>query len=95
MPPADKKPPDAVPKGMTARPDLIGRVLSDRYRVDELIAAGAFGAVYRGAHLHMHKQVAIKVLHPEIEELPGTRRALRARSRGRSPYQSSKRRRRE
>ncbi len=70
MPPADKKPPDAVPKGMTARPELIGRVLSDRYRVDELIAAGAFGAVYRGAHLHMHKQVAIKVLHPEIENFP-------------------------
>ncbi len=42
-------------------------MLSDRYRVDELVAAGAFGSVYRGVHLHMRKEVAIKILHPEIE----------------------------
>jgi eukaryotic-like serine/threonine-protein kinase len=54
----------------TPRPELIGRVLSDRYRVDALVATGAFGAVYRGVHLHMRKQVAIKVLHPEVENFP-------------------------
>ncbi len=54
----------------TLRPELIGRVLSDRYRVDALVATGAFGAVYRGVHLHMRKQVAIKVLHPEVENFP-------------------------
>jgi eukaryotic-like serine/threonine-protein kinase len=70
MPPSDETPGDAVPKGVSARPEMIGRVLSDRYRVDALIATGSFGAVYRGAHLHMHKQVAIKVLHPEIENFP-------------------------
>ena len=70
MSPPNEPPRDALPKGMTERPDMIGRVLSDRYRIDALIAGGAFGAVYRGAHLHMHKQVAIKVLHPEIENFP-------------------------
>jgi len=49
---------------------MIGRVLSDRYRIDALIATGTFGSVYLGAHLHMHKQVAIKILHPELENFP-------------------------
>ena len=70
MPPPDETQGESVPKGMTERPDMVGRVLSDRYRIDALIASGAFGAVYRGAHLHMHKQVAIKILHPEIENFP-------------------------
>ncbi len=55
---------------MKDRPDMIGRILSDRYRIDALIASGSFGSVYRGVHLHMHKQVAIKILHPEIENFP-------------------------
>ncbi len=49
---------------------MVGRVLSDRYRIDALVATGSFGAVYRGVHLHMLKQVAIKVLHPEVENFP-------------------------
>jgi eukaryotic-like serine/threonine-protein kinase len=70
IPPMDgSKPPRAEPPapGATPRPELIGRILSERYRVDALVATGAFGAVYRGVHLHMRKQVAIKVLHPEVE----------------------------
>jgi serine/threonine-protein kinase len=59
-----------IPADVSGRPELIGRVLSERYRVDALIATGNFGAVYRGVHLHMRKQIAIKVLHPEIENFP-------------------------
>jgi serine/threonine protein kinase len=55
---------------MKERPDIIGRVLSERYRVDAVIASGSFGSVYRGVHLHMHKAVAIKILHPEVENFP-------------------------
>jgi serine/threonine-protein kinase len=58
------------PKQTRQRPDMIGRVLSDRYRIDGVIASGAFGSVYLGAHIHMHKQVAIKILHPEVENFP-------------------------
>jgi serine/threonine-protein kinase len=58
------------PPAVTARPELLGRVLSERYRIESLLASGAFGAVYRGLHLHMRKEVAIKVLHPEIENFP-------------------------
>lgn len=54
----------------TERADMIGRVLSDRYRIDALIAKGAMGAVYKGTHLKMRKAVAIKILHPETEDFP-------------------------
>jgi eukaryotic-like serine/threonine-protein kinase len=49
---------------------LIGRVISDRYRIAELLAMGGMGAVYRGEHLLLKKRIAIKILHPEIENLP-------------------------
>jgi hypothetical protein len=45
-------------------------VISDRYRIVELVAMGAMGAVYRADHLLMHKQVAVKILHPETEGFP-------------------------
>ncbi|WP_437675522.1 protein kinase domain-containing protein [Sorangium sp. So ce131] len=48
----------------------IGRVISRRYRIDEVVAMGGMGAVYRGEHVHMHKRVAIKILHPDAERLP-------------------------
>ncbi|WP_052375341.1 serine/threonine-protein kinase [Chondromyces apiculatus] len=49
---------------------LIGRVLSNRYRVDALLALGGLGAVYAGEHVHMHKRVAIKVLHASAQQNP-------------------------
>jgi serine/threonine-protein kinase len=49
---------------------LIGTTLSGRYRIDALLAMGGMGAVYRGEHVHMHKRVAIKVLHPMTEGSP-------------------------
>jgi serine/threonine-protein kinase len=49
---------------------LIGRTISDRYRVDAIIAMGGIGAVYRGEHVHMQKEVAIKVLRPETDGFP-------------------------
>jgi serine/threonine-protein kinase len=66
----DKKRDAGHPKEPRTRSDMIGRVLSDRYRIDSVIASGAFGSVYLGAHLHMHKKVAIKILHPEVENFP-------------------------
>jgi serine/threonine protein kinase len=49
---------------------MMGRVISGRYRIDDVIAMGGMGAVYRGEHLLMRKRVAIKILHPDIENLP-------------------------
>lgn len=49
---------------------LVGTVISGRYKVEEVLAAGGMGCVYRGEHVHMHKRVAIKVLLPGTERLP-------------------------
>ncbi|MFT3766061.1 MAG: serine/threonine-protein kinase [Minicystis sp.] len=49
---------------------LVGRVISDRYRIDELIAKGGMGAVYRGYHRYLKKRVAVKVLQPDMDDLP-------------------------
>src|SRR3954469_10116972 len=43
----------------------IGLVVADRYRVQELLGEGGMGAVYIAEHLTLHKQVALKIVHPE------------------------------
>jgi serine/threonine-protein kinase len=50
---------------------LVGKLLSDRYRVDAIVGQGGMGAVFRGEQIHLRKRVAIKVLHPGTERLPG------------------------
>src|SRR5690606_4134911 len=47
---------------------LVGSVVADRYQVDQLLGAGAMGRVYRARHVHMQKQVALKVLHRDTSE---------------------------
>lgn len=49
---------------------IIGTVISGRYRIVDLIATGGMGAVYLGEHVHMHKRIAVKILHPEVDEQP-------------------------
>ena len=43
---------------------LIGRVLDEKYRLDERLDEGGMGTVYRGTHLLIDRPVAIKVLNP-------------------------------
>src|SRR6185436_3045122 len=50
---------------------LVGRLVSGRYRADEIVGQGGMGAVYRGEQIHLRKRVAVKVLHPDTEKLPG------------------------
>ncbi len=50
-----------------AADDLTTHVLPGRIRIDERIATGSFGVVYRGRQLTVDRDVAIKVLHPAID----------------------------
>ena len=43
---------------------LPGTVLDEKYRLDEMIGSGGFGAVYRAMHLALDRAVAVKVLRP-------------------------------
>lgn len=43
---------------------LPGTVLDDKYRLEEKIGAGGFGAVYRATHLAMRKPIAVKIFKP-------------------------------
>ena len=49
---------------------LIGRTISDRYKILDLLAMGGMGAVYRAEHLLMRKHVAVKVLHARTAGFP-------------------------
>ncbi len=43
-----------------------GVVLDGRYRIEQKLAAGGFGAIYRATDLVMGREVALKVLHAEL-----------------------------
>ncbi|MFV8753611.1 serine/threonine-protein kinase [Nannocystaceae bacterium ST9] len=45
---------------------LVGEVLDERYRIDSLLGQGGMGAVFKATHVGLKREVAIKVLHPEI-----------------------------
>jgi len=46
----------------------IGRVLANVYKVETKIGEGGMGAVYRATHVHLGKQVAVKVLTDAIAQ---------------------------
>ncbi|HEX3763242.1 MAG TPA: SUMF1/EgtB/PvdO family nonheme iron enzyme [Kofleriaceae bacterium] len=47
--------------------DLTGTVLPGRFRIDAVIARGTFGTVYRARQLAVERDVAVKVLHADID----------------------------
>jgi serine/threonine-protein kinase len=51
-------------------PDLVGHVVLGHYIVEEKLGAGAMGSVFRGRHLTLGREVAIKVLHDHHVDEP-------------------------
>jgi hypothetical protein len=48
----------------------VGTLVHERYLLTKLLGTGGMGAVYSAEHIHMKKQVALKVLHREMTVLP-------------------------
>ena len=54
------------PKSRQITDALIGKVLGDRFQIQELIGQGGSGAIYRAEHVTLRRRVAVKVLHDEL-----------------------------
>jgi Tol biopolymer transport system component len=64
---------------MTASPDVVARLtaaLADRYRVEREIGAGGMATVFLAHDLKHEREVAIKVLHPDLGAAIGGERFL-------------------
>ncbi len=55
------------PRGPGEQEDLTGAVLPGRFRLDRVVARGTFGTVYRARQLAVERDVAVKVLHADID----------------------------
>jgi serine/threonine-protein kinase len=58
-----------------------GVILADRYRLDEPIAAGGVGQVWRATDQVLQRRVAVKLLRPEYADHPDTLARFRAEAR--------------
>lgn len=60
-------PPRSIIKKQEAIGELeVGSRFADRYIIEELMATGGMGHLYRARHIHMNRVVAIKVLSAEL-----------------------------
>ncbi|MGB9178011.1 MAG: serine/threonine-protein kinase [Pyrinomonadaceae bacterium] len=56
---------------------LIGRVFDGQYKIEDFIARGGMGEIYRARHLLLEEIVVIKMLRPEMRGDPGWFRRFR------------------
>jgi eukaryotic-like serine/threonine-protein kinase len=69
-PPQGAGAPDSNQPPASSPSTLVGKVISGRYRIEQVIGEGGMGTVYQAEHTLMRKRFAIKVLHPEMTRLP-------------------------
>ena len=59
----------------------IGRTLLDQFVIEEVLGSGGMGSVYRARQLSVERDVAIKILHPELATNPDAVRRFRREAR--------------
>jgi len=68
--PAAAKPGPAASFAPPPANDLTGKLLNNRYLVEDKLGEGGFGAVYRATQTQMNRKVALKVLHAKMAKDP-------------------------
>ena len=61
---------------MTAVPERLSAALADRYRIERELGAGGMATVYLAHDVRHDRQVALKVLRPELSAILGGERFL-------------------
>lgn len=59
-----------VPVAADANDKRIGQLVCDRYQIRRVVADGGMGRVYEALDLHEKKNLALKILHPEVANDP-------------------------
>jgi serine/threonine-protein kinase len=60
-----------LPTPTSFRPEsLVGTTLDGRFQLTAHIASGGMGAIFRAEHVYMKKELALKVLRPDLSTLP-------------------------
>ena len=62
---------------------LVGQVLANTYRLEQLLTSGGMGAIYRARHLRTGGTCAVKILHSRSAQWNYDRNRMRKLSRGR------------
>ncbi|HKP12819.1 MAG TPA: serine/threonine-protein kinase, partial [Blastocatellia bacterium] len=62
----------------------IGAMLQGKYRIEELLGSGGMCDVYRATHVQMGKQVALKILKPQLAADPAISRRFEQEARAAS-----------
>jgi len=79
----------AVPK-MNLLDRHLGRTLDEKYRLERLLGRGGMGAVYLATHVGTDRQVAVKLINPQLMDRPESierfQREARAAGRLRHPH---------
>lgn len=63
--------------GATLRVGPTPRIIDNKYRIDQLLGRGGMGAVYRSHDVRLDRQVAVKVVRPELLDDNDARRRFR------------------
>src|SRR4029079_5556429 len=73
---------DPTASGSLRRMPAPGDVLADRYRIVALLGSGGMATVYRGLDDRLGREVAVKVLSPNLAPPPGLARPFDHQDRG-------------